>query len=201
MPNMDAWWTLLVLALSLASDAMAVAIATAIRARHVPLGGGLALGFWCGGFQGGMSALGYVGAWAAGAWLAAIDHWIAFVVLTLIGMKLAIDGMKADETTTQAPWPGSRLQVSLAFATSIDALAAGVTLPALGLGALWPAVVIGVVTLALVLLGAFCGRHLGVRIGRGAELFGGVLLIVIGVRMLVSHLLADQAVEAAAFGW
>lgn len=198
---MDAWWTLLVLALSLASDAMAVAIATAIRARHVPLGGGMAFAVWCGGFQAAMPALGYAGAWAAGAWLAAIDHWVAFGVLTLIGMKLAIEGIRTDETSAQSPWPGLRLQVSLAFATSIDALAAGVTLPALGLGALWPALTIGVVTLVLVLVGAFCGRYLGVRIGRGAELFGGALLILIGARMLISHLLADQAVEAAAFGW
>src|SRR5688572_10002398 len=119
---MEAWWTLLVLALSLASDAMAVAIATAIRARHVPLGRGLAFGVWCGGFQAAMPAIGYAGAWAVGAWLAAIDHWVAFIVLTLIGMKLAIDAVKGDETSPQAPWPGLRMQMSLAFATSIDAL-------------------------------------------------------------------------------
>ena len=198
---MEAWWTLVVLALSLATDAMAVAIATAMRARRVPLGGGLAFAAWCGGFQGAMPALGYAGAWAAGAWLSAIDHWIAFTVLTLIGMKLAIDGVRTHEAAAPAPWPGVRLQVSLAFATSIDAAVAGVTLPALGLGAWWPALTIGVITLVLVLVGAFCGRHLGERIGRGAELCGGVLLILIGTRMLISHLLADQAVGAAAFGW
>jgi manganese efflux pump family protein len=187
---MDAWWTLVVLAFSLATDAMAVAIATAIRARQVPLSGGLAFGIWCGGFQGLMPALGYAGALAFGSWLAAVDHWIAFVVLGGIGVKLALDGLKTEDAAAPAPWPGWRLQFSLALATSIDALVVGVTLPALGLGILVPVLVIGGITLVLVVFGAFLGRHLGVRIGRWAEVVGGVLLIVIGARILVSHLMA-----------
>lgn len=199
---MDAWWTLLLLALGLASDAMAVAIATAIRARQVPLGGGVEFGLWCGSFQGGMSAAGYAGALAAGAWLAAIDHWVAFVVLGAIGVKIAWDGLRADEAVVQAPWPGLRLQLSLALATSIDALVAGVTLPALGLGLLRPALVVGGVTLVLVLAGTFCGRHLGLRLGRRAEVVGGVLLVLIGTRILVSHLLDGQPMTTAGvFGW
>lgn len=187
---MDNWWTLIVLALGLATDAMAVAIATAIRARRVPLVGGLVFGVWCGGFQGLMPVLGYAGAMALGGWTAAIDHWLAFVVLGGIGVKIAYDGLKADDATAPAPWPGLRLQVSLALATSIDALVAGVTLPTLGLGILWPALVIGGITLVLVLLGVFLGRHLGMRIGRRAEVVGGVLLILIGTRILLSHLMA-----------
>lgn len=186
---MDAWWTLIVLALGLASDAMAVAIATAIRARRVPVIGGLSFAGWCGGFQGLMPALGYAGALALGAWIAAVDHWVAFIVLGGIGVKLAYEGLKADDAATASPWPGLRMQVSLALATSIDALVAGVTLPALGFGMWWPALVIGGVTLALVLVGTFLGRHLGMRIGRWAEVVGGVLLILIGTRILISHLL------------
>ncbi len=185
---MDAWWTLIVLALGLATDAMAVAIATAIRARHVPVVGGIAFGAWCGGLQGLMPALGYAGALAIGAWLEVVDHWIAFIVLGGIGVKLALEGLKAQEDAPPSPWPGMRMQVSLALATSIDALVAGVTLPALGLGILWPVLVIGGITLVLVLLGAFLGRHLGERIGRRAEVVGGVLLILIGARILFSHL-------------
>jgi len=188
---MDAWWTLLLLALGLASDAMAVAIATGIRARKVPVIGGLAFGIWCGGFQGAMPALGYAGALALGTWIAAVDHWIAFVVLGGIGVKLAIDGLKTHEDAPPSPWPRVQMQISLALATSIDALVAGVTLPALGLGMLWPALAIGGITLVLVLIGAFLGRHLGVRIGRRAEVVGGVLLMVIGTRILISHLMAS----------
>lgn len=187
---MDAWWTLLVLALGLATDAMAVAIATAVRARRVPVVGGLSFGVWCGGFQGLMPALGYAGALAVGSWIAAVDHWLAFIVLGGIGVKLAYEGLKADDASAPAPWPGLRLQISLAVATSIDALVTGVTLPALGLGILWPALLIGGITMLLVLLGAFLGRHLGMRVGRHAEVVGGVLLILIGTRILVSHLRA-----------
>lgn len=185
---MDAWWTLAVLAVSLAADAGAVAIATAIRARHVPLGGGLAFAGWCGLFQGIMPALGYAAAWIVGPWLATIDHWLAFVVLGGIGIKLAYEGLHAKANIVAAPWPGQRMQVSLAFATSIDALVAGVTLPTLGLGMVWPALIIGGVTFALVFVGAFFGRYLGVRIGQRAEVVGGILLIGIGTRILISHL-------------
>ena len=185
---MDAWWTLIVLAVSLAADAGAVAVATAIRARQVPLGGGLAFAGWCGLFQGIMPALGCAAAWIAGPWLAAMDHWLAFVVLGGIGIKLAYEGLHVTADTVAAPWPGQRTQVSLAFATSVDALIAGVTLPALDLGIFWPALVIGGVTLALVFVGAFFGRYLGVRIGQRAEVVGGILLIAIGTRILISHL-------------
>jgi putative Mn2+ efflux pump MntP len=187
---MDTWWTLFVLALGLATDAMAVAIATAIRARQVPFIGGLSFGVWCGGLQGLMPMFGYAGALALGSWIAAIDHWIAFIVLVGIGVKLGMDGMKTDDASAPAPWPGLRLQISLAIATSIDALVVGVTFPALGLGIIWPACAIGGITLVLVLLGAFLGRHLGVRIGRRAEVVGGVLLILIGTRILISHLMS-----------
>ena len=185
---MVAWWTLLALAVSLAADAGAVAIATAIRARQVPLGGGLAFAGWCGFFQGLMPAIGYAAARSAGPWLVAIDHWVAFVVLGGIGAKLTYEGMRAAATTVAAPWPGWRMQISLALATSIDALVAGVTLPALELGVLWPALAIGGVTVVLVLVGTFFGCFMGVRIGQRAELVGGVMLILIGTKTLISHL-------------
>jgi manganese efflux pump family protein len=177
-----------VLAVSLAADAGAVAIATAIRARQVPLGGGLAFAGWCGLFQGIMPVIGYAAAWTAGPWLATMDHWLAFIVLGGIGVRLTYEGLHAAADTVAAPWPGQRMQMSLAFATSIDALVAGVTLPALDLGILWPALVIGGITLVLVFVGAFFGRYLGVRIGQRAEVVGGILLIAIGTRILVSHL-------------
>ena len=185
---MVAWWTLFALALSLAADAGAVAIATAVRSRQVPLGGGLTFAGWCGFFQGIMPAIGYAAARSAGPWLAAIDHWVAFVVLGGIGVKLTYEGMRAAANPIAAPWPGQRMQISLALATSIDALVAGVTLPSLELGVLWPALVIGAITVVLVLVGVFFGRFMGVRIGQRAELVGGVMLMLIGAKILFSHL-------------
>ncbi|HEX3132449.1 MAG TPA: manganese efflux pump MntP family protein [Planctomycetota bacterium] len=186
---MIVWWTLLALAGGLATDAAAVAIAAAIRARQVPLLGGFTFASWCALFQGAMPVIGYATATMLGSWFAVVDHWIAFIVLAGIGVKLAIEGLKAEADAPASPWPSVRMQVSLALATSIDALVAGVTLPALGLGILWPALIIGGVTLLAVLLGAFFGRHLGVRIGRRAEVVGGVLLVLIGTRILISHLM------------
>jgi putative Mn2+ efflux pump MntP len=185
-----AWWTLLILAAGLASDAGAVAIATALRARQVSFRQALGLAAWCALFQGAMPALGFAAAWAAGPWLAAIDHWVAFLLLAGIGGKMAYEGLRADADAQPSPWPGPRLQVALAFATSLDALIAGITLPALGLGLLAPALAIGGVTLLVVLVGALFGRHLGQRSGRWAETAGGALLILIGGKVLLDHLLA-----------
>ncbi len=187
---MEAWWTLVVLAAGLASDAGAVAIASAIRARRVPLLGGWSFACWCAAFQGVMPAIGYAGAWVAGPWLAEVDHWLAMAILGGIGGKLVYEGARAAAETTHAPWPGQRLQITLAFATSIDALAAGVTLPVIGLGLLRPVLAIAGLTLLIVVLGAFGGRHLSVGSGRWAGVAGGVLLILIGVHILVAHLTA-----------
>lgn len=183
----------LLLAVALAMDATAVAAGRAsagLRRREALL---LAASF--GLFQGGMAALG----WGLGTGAAEIverwDHWLAFGLLALIGGKMLFEALRPREADDDdaAPAPaalGLRTLLLLSVATSIDALAAGVTLPLSGAPVALSVAAIGLVTFALSLAGAFAGAALGARLGRPLEAVGGLLLIGIGIKTLVEHLSA-----------
>lgn len=180
------------LALGLAMDATAVAAVQGLAGRETRRGLRLALLF--GGFQAGMAALGWLGGRTLGDTFAAWDHWLAFGLLLLLGAKMLWearggddhdDGL-GDKPRPQAPW---RLDLTLAVATSIDALAAGVTLPLVAPPAL-ALVAIGVVT-ALASLTAYAfAMRLGSRTGARLNALGGVVLIAMGTKILIEHLRA-----------
>lgn len=192
----------LILALGLAMDAVAAAAVrgmVAVRVRPVDVAVIAAL---TGGLQGGMAALGWLVGDGFGARFAQVDHWIAFAVLAGLGAKAILGAVRDRE----APGPGPeradpfalRGVVVLAFATSIDALAAGVTLPLLPVAAPIALLVIGGVTAALVAivvpvghaLAVPIGRALGERVGAKLEIVGGLALIGIGAKILIEHLIA-----------
>ncbi|MCA9494541.1 MAG: manganese efflux pump [Myxococcales bacterium] len=175
----------LVLALALAADATAVAAGMGAAGRgasHV-----LQAAVLFGVFQGGMAGLGAGGGTALVAWIGAFDHWIAFLLLLGIGGRTAWKAWQGeDEEDEQAEgWMGLLL---LAVATSIDALAAGITLPAMAFPVVPAAGVIGVVTFVTSALGGAAGRRLGETFGRNVQILGGLTLCAIGVHTLVDHL-------------
>jgi putative Mn2+ efflux pump MntP len=135
-------------------------------------------------FQAGMAALG----WALGAWggrlVAAWDHWIAFALLSLVGAKMIIEAVRGGDEA-YARVGGLGLYLVLAFATSIDAAAAGVTLPLVAVAPWISLLLIGMITAACSLVGYVAGRAIG---GKKLEIAGGVILIGLGVRILVEHL-------------
>lgn len=125
------------------------------------------------------------------SYLEAIDHWIAFALLTFLGVKMI---REARSRSTPAAVPSALALgtlLTLSIATSIDALVAGVTLPLLELPLWLSAATIGVVTMVLSLGGAYVGRGLGATVGSKLEWFGGLLLIAIGARTVIEHLLGD----------
>lgn len=193
--------TLLLLALGLAMDATAVSIASAVAAPRVRARDALLLAFLFGLFQALMPTIGWaVGAQFANA-IAAWDHWLAFVLLAGIGAKMlheaythhhpgAGDAGKADEApTTRNPFQFGRLLV-MAVATSIDALAAGVTLPTLQVHIVTAVAIIGGVTFVLCFLGVSVGRRFGEALEGKLDIVGGLVLIGLGVKTLLEHLLA-----------
>jgi putative Mn2+ efflux pump MntP len=180
----DAMLGAVLLAVALAMDATAVA---AVRgAAGVSAAGALRMGVVFGAFQAGMAAAGWgLGAGAA-RWIEAWDHWVAFGLLAIIGGKMLIEAIRGrgDEPPPEIGW---RAIVLLAIATSIDALAAGVTLPLLAAPPALTVALIGGVTAVLSLAGARAGAALGARIGRGLEVAGGLALIAIGVKIVFDH--------------
>jgi putative Mn2+ efflux pump MntP len=174
------------LALALAADAFAAALARGASVRGSPCTLALLLGGACGAAQAIMPLIGWGLGEALGATFEAIDHWIAFVVLAFLGAKLIKEAFDRGNEAPPAPVSGWSL-VALAMATSIDAAAAGMTFQALALEPFFTAAVIGVVTAVLCAAGVYIGRAMGAALGKPAEFFGGAALILLGVKVLWDH--------------
>ncbi len=182
---------LLALALALAMDAFAVAIVTGLtldplRRRQI-----FRLAFHFGLFQALMPAIGWLAGKAIHGYIAAFDHWIAFTLLAFVGGKMVWGALRGreEERTAVDPTTGWQLVV-LSVATSIDALAVGLSLAMIRSPIVVPAVVIGLVAALLTTLGMILGRRVGVLWGRRVEVLGGVILLGIGLKILLEHVLS-----------
>jgi len=184
--------TLLGIAVALAMDAFAVALAAGLTlprltGRHL-----FRFGFHFGLFQALMPVIG----WSAGRGLRVTieeyDHWIAFALLATIGLRMCYGALAQNEekAETKDPTRGWSL-IILSVATSIDALAIGLTLAMLGTDIFIPALVIGIVCAALTLVGMYLGRKIGSHWGPKVEFCGGLILLGIGVKILIEHTLAN----------
>ncbi len=180
-------WYLIGIAFALAMDAFAVSLASCCRLRRLDGGHVARLALAFGFFQFMMTALGWLAGRGLSRWISAVDHWVAFVLLAIIGGRMLWESFGSHEGSTNDPTRGWML-LTLAVATSIDALAVGISLAVLDVSIWVPSVVIGVVAAVLTTVGALFGSRLGRRFGVWAERFGGVVLIAIGVRILVDHL-------------
>lgn len=176
----------LLLALALAMDATAVAAARGMgqrRGRDAVL-----MSLLFGGFQAGMAAIGWVGGRYALRWIEAWDHWIAFGLLALLGGRMIIGALRGGDDDEAPKADGIGTLLVLSIATSIDALAAGLTLELVGAPPPVTLALIGVVTAVLSAIGYLAGRRLGAHLGERLEIIGGVALIAIGIKILVDHL-------------
>ncbi|MGV3620253.1 MAG: manganese efflux pump MntP family protein [Archangium sp.] len=183
--------SLIMLSLGLAMDATAAASARGMAAKRVLARDVVLVAVLFGGFQALMPLIGWFVGERFGSVVAAWDHWIAFVLLGGLGAKMLWEARKDDDDEVADVNPFQwRLLLVLAFATSIDALAAGLTLPLLELHVLISVTVIGVVTAALSALGVWLGRRFGAHLGKKLDVAGGLLLIAVGSKVLVEHLTA-----------
>jgi manganese efflux pump family protein len=180
--------TLFFTAVGLAMDAVAVSIASGISAKQVRVRDAFSMAFAFGVFQGIMPVAGFwLGLWLA-EWLAAYDHWIAFVLLSVLGVKMIREAREVGEERIHAPFRFNKIMV-LAVATSIDAFAVGVSFSLLEQSLLMTAFTIGIITFALCLPAVWFGARLGKLFAKRAEVFGGGVLIAIGCKILIEHLI------------
>jgi putative Mn2+ efflux pump MntP len=184
--------SILALALALAADATAVAAARGVAVARITPRHVLSVALLFGGFQALMPLLGYLLGSRIGPTLEAWDHWIAFGLLGAIGGKMILETRAPKDTPDTARDPFElHVLLLLAIATSIDAFAAGITLPMLSAPLALSLVTIGVATALLSAAGLWLGRRFGALFGTRLELAGGVVLIVLGAKILVEHLLAS----------
>lgn len=173
----------LLLALALAMDAFAVALTQGARFRP-SAAGGLAITLTFGAFQALMPLIGWAIGAVALAYVEAIDHWIAFGLLSFLGVRML--GGHVGEAEAARALTGRALLIA-GVATSIDALAAGITLPTLGVSPWLAVALIGLVTFAMSGAGVVLGRRAGDHLGEWAERAGGIILIGLGVKILAEH--------------
>ncbi|MCI9530028.1 MAG: manganese efflux pump [Angelakisella sp.] len=177
-------WELLLIGVGLSMDAFAVSICKGLTARQATLGRCLTAGAYFGGFQALMPLLGYLLGTRLEAFIVNVDHWIAFVLLGVIGFNMVREAGKQEEVD---PSFGPGAMLPLALATSIDALAVGVTFACLRVEILPAIAIIGTTTLLLSGAGVKLGSAFGARYKAGAELAGGVVLILMGTKILLEH--------------
>lgn len=181
--------SILVLAVALAMDAFGVSITDGMILKRIHIKNAVRIGLFFGGFQFLMPCIGSFLAGFALKYIETVDHWIAFGLLVFLGIRMIIEAKKEEKEIPSDPL-GSKTLTLMAIATSIDALAAGVTIAAAGTeSVLFPAAVIGAVAFVFSFAGLYIGNKFGDILGEKAEIFGGVMLIAIGVKTLAEHLL------------
>lgn len=184
-------WEIVATAIALSMDAFAVAVCKGLATDKVKLRHMLIVGAWFGGFQGLMPLLGYLPVRLLGPviekYVTAIDHWVAFVLLAFIGGKMIVEAMGRDEECTDCSLSFS-VMLAMAVATSIDALAVGITIGLQSANILLAVLLIGVITFVLSAIGVKLGNVFGAKYKFVAELLGGITLVLIGTKTLLEHL-------------
>ena len=184
---------LFLLAVGLSMDAFAVSVCKGLAMKRATLRAEATCGLWFGGFQALMPTVGFfLGALFADA-IEAFDHWVAFALLAIIGINMLKEALEKKDESGDNPEKDADLSVKtmflMAVATSIDALAVGISLAMVGSVNIWlAAAFIGICTCLLSALGVKIGNVFGSRYEKKAELAGGVILILLGVKILLEHL-------------
>jgi putative Mn2+ efflux pump MntP len=187
--NDVSWFELLLVAVGLSMDALTVALCKGMAQKRPDARQGLLLAVSFGAFQALMPLLGwFLGNRFAHA-ISAFDHWVAFALLLIIGGKMIVNVLKGVSCPVdQAARCSLKELLTLSVATSIDALAVGITFAFLQVAILPAVLLIGVTTLTLSLAAYLLGNRLGIRFGSAAELAGGIVLVLIGGKILLEHL-------------
>lgn len=178
--------SLFFIAVALAMDAFAVSITNGIAMCSLRIRPALLIAFFFGTFQAIMPLLGWLAGYRLKNLIVAVDHWIAFILLSFIGGKMIYEAWFLEKKET----PPATLPILffLAIATSIDAFAVGITFVFLNVSILMPVIIIGIVTFIISYIGVWIGCNVGKNLSGKAEVIGGIILIIIGIKILIEHL-------------
>ncbi|MCM1234861.1 MAG: manganese efflux pump MntP family protein [Ruminococcus flavefaciens] len=182
---------LILIGVGLSMDAFAVSVCKGLAMERVNKKQSIIIGLYFGGFQALMPFIGWLLGIRFQKYIVSVDHWIAFVLLVFIGGKMIVEAVreKGEEEAAEKDLPiNHKEMLLLAVATSIDALAVGITFAFLDIPIVEAVVIIGCITFVLSILGVVAGNYFGNRYKKKAEITGGVILILIGFKILLEHL-------------
>ena len=180
--------TILFIAIGLAMDAFSVAISNGTTIKKIRVLDALKIGVFFGVFQFGMLYIGDLCGGAFEKYIIVIDHWIAFFLLMFIGGKMLYDVVWGEEETESQHALDFKTLTVLAIATSIDALAVGVSLATITKNIIFDASVVGIIAFLFSFVGVYIGNKCGDLFGKKAEIIGGIVLMGIGVKILIEHI-------------
>lgn len=176
----------------LSMDAFAVALCKGLNMKKVNYAHTVIIALFFGGFQAVMPLLGWFLGKNFESYIKSVDHWIAFALLAYIGGKMAYEAIKGDDEEEETSAKGDKLDLKeltiMAIATSIDALAVGITFAFLQVSIVSSITIIGITTFVLSIIGVMIGNRFGMRFKSKAELAGGIILVLIGLKILLEHL-------------
>lgn len=188
MNTLEVWLT----ALALAMDSFTVAIASGLILKRVQLRHFLTIAFFFGAFQALMPLMGWAGSLYFHHFIEHYDHWIAFVILVFLGIKMIREGIQGDEEHSFDPTKLATVLV-LAVGVSIDALAVGISFTCIGMDTLaiiaFPLIAIAIASFVMALGGCFIGSLIGNKLKFPVEPIGGIVLVILGIKILCEHLM------------
>ncbi len=179
--------SIVIIAIGLSMDSFAVSITNGLTIKEINLKKTFIITFSLALFQALMPLLGWFIGTGFKKYITEIDHWIAFLLLSFIGFKMIYEGIKKNGNSEKSELNFIVL-IGQSIATSIDAFAVGISFAFLNSSITIPVIIIGIVTLIISFIGLSLGKFLGMKSGRSAEIFGGLVLIGIGIKVLIEHL-------------
>ena len=180
--------TIFVVAVGLAMDAFAVSIASGAAYKQLQVRHTLRIALFFGGFQAFMPLIGALAGLSVKDYIGDYDHWIAFVILAAVGGKMIYESFKITEAEKNNSPSNILVLLALSVATSIDALAIGITLSLVAASIITAVIVIGLVTFVMSYIGVMIGKRFGHIFENKIEAIGGLVLIILGVKILLEHM-------------
>ena len=180
--------TFLLLGIGLSFDSFAVSVSCGLMKREIRFKQAMVVALSLAFFQAGFPVIGWIIGEALKGMIASIDHWIAFGLLSFIGVRMILEGTKSNGSLNSFDPFKLSVLIGLSVATSIDALVVGLSFGFLDLPILFPVIVIGAVTFIASMLGMLFGKHIPAKRSRQSLILGGIMLISIGAKILVEHL-------------
>jgi len=179
--------SIILIAIALSMDSFAVSVINGLTITDLNVKRVLTISFFLSIFQAIMPLIGWFVGIGIRKYIEELDHWIAFLLLSYIGVKMIYEGLKKNDIVKDSELKILTL-IGQSFATSIDAFAVGISFALLNLSIVTPVLIIGIITFGFSLIGLQLGKYFGKRIGKSVEILGGILLVGIGFKILIEHL-------------
>ncbi|MBN2597494.1 manganese efflux pump MntP family protein [Labilibaculum sp.] len=180
--------SILLLALGLSVDSFAASICSGLAIKKIHFFQAAKIAFFLAVFQGGMPIIGWYTGWELKDLIKDFDHWVAFILLAGMGSKMIYESITSKEKDCSFNPLKLLVLIGISVATSIDALVVGLSLALIDVVIWFPAIIIGIITFIVSMLGMLLGKKIGSKMSKRFEIIGGVVLILIGFRILIEHI-------------